>query len=364
MKYALSTVPIRTLDRLGLAPDVGPKVRFVVERGNWSIKWDGQYITEGVNRIAPGTIKAEVHPSFMAKKLLHFGSQFQWLAWSKHVAASNRSICTFFHGKREDDDDMSRHVDSFLASEHRLQKIVTAASVIERRLLSWGVAREKLIRIPIGVDCTLFQPVSELMRLKARQRYGIHPDQIVIGSFQKDGVGWGDGMEPKLIKGPDILLQTVEKVAKRHPVFVILTGPARGYVKAGLDRLGISYTHEFVRDYLDLPKFFSALDVYVNPSREEGGPKGILEAMASGVLVSSTRVGMAEDVIADGVTGLLVDSEDTDALSKAILTSLDTSRRKAIVEAARNRIVDFDWSVIARLHYEQLYLPMFGHEVS
>ena len=36
-------------------------------------------------------------------------------------------------------------------------------------------------------------------------KYKIPKDKIIIGSFQKDGVGWEEGNEPKLIKGPDIL---------------------------------------------------------------------------------------------------------------------------------------------------------------
>ena len=45
------------------------------------------------------------------------------------------------------------------------------------------------------------------------------------------GVGWGDGLEPKLIKGPDVLLQTVALLRQRIPeLFVLLSGPARGYV--------------------------------------------------------------------------------------------------------------------------------------
>ena len=71
---------------------------------------------------------------------------------------------------------------------------------------------------------------------------------FVVGSFQKDGVGWGEGLEPKLIKGPDVLVAALEQVHAEAPgLVVLLTGPARGYVRQELDRLGIPYRHVLTR---------------------------------------------------------------------------------------------------------------------
>ena len=67
---------------------------------------------------------------------------------------------------------------------------------------------------------------------------------FVVGSFQKDGVGWEEGLEPKLIKGPDVLLAAVERLRQRVPeLWLLLTAPARGYVKEGLERIGVPYRH-------------------------------------------------------------------------------------------------------------------------
>ena len=81
-------------------------------------------------------------------------------------------------------------------------------------------------------------------RAEARASSGCPESAFVVGSFQKDGVGWGEGLEPKLIKGPDVLLAAVERLRERVPeLVVLLTGPARGYVNAGLERLGVAYRH-------------------------------------------------------------------------------------------------------------------------
>jgi glycosyltransferase involved in cell wall biosynthesis len=138
----------------------------------------------------------------------------------------------------------------------------------------------------------------------------------VIGSFQKDGNGWGEGLEPKLIKGPDIFIQTLETLKSSIPdIFVLLTGPARGYIKTGLERLGIPYKHMFLKDYPDVGRLFPALDLYLVTARQEGGPKAVLESMASGVPLVTTRVGQARDIVKNGQNGWMVGVEDVNGLA-------------------------------------------------
>jgi len=142
---------------------------------------------------------------------------------------------------------------------------------------------------------------------------------------------------------------------------VLLTGPARGFVKRGLDRLGIAYAHDYVEDYLTLPDRYAALDVYLNPSREEGGPKGILEAMASGVPVVSTAVGMAPDIIGENVAGYLAKPGDAAGLADAILCIDENPEVCArMIAAARNAIAPCDWSLVARRHYADVYRPLIA----
>jgi glycosyltransferase involved in cell wall biosynthesis len=60
------------------------------------------------------------------------------------------------------------------------------------------------------------------------------------------------------------------------------------------------------------------VDVCLVTSRQEGGPKAVLEAMATGVPLVTTRVGQATELVADGQNGLLADVEDVDALVAAV----------------------------------------------
>jgi glycosyltransferase involved in cell wall biosynthesis len=88
--------------------------------------------------------------------------------------------------------------------------------------------------------------------------------------------------------------------------------------------------------YEEIAALYAALDAYAVPSRQEGGPKGVLEAMASGVPVVSTRVGQAAELIEDGVNGRLVDVGDAAALASALV---EVAGDRALVEAGRETAV-------------------------
>ena len=81
-----------------------------------------------------------------------------------------------------------------------------------KRLKDNSIPRNKIILIPIGVDNSFFKPANKQKKLIARSNLNISKNEIVIGSFQKDGEGWDDGKTPKLIKGPDIFLKVVENL--------------------------------------------------------------------------------------------------------------------------------------------------------
>ncbi len=349
------------LRSLGLRDEKFPPVNFIVERADWAIRWVGTYVCDGIEASHPGTASITTNPAPIADRIVHFGSQYMWLAWGPHMAKSNHFVTSFFHGKPGDSPDVARHIDTFVKSIPRLSKIVTGASLVEKRLLDWGVPREKLVRIPIGCDTSLFQPPTPEQRHTARTRLGIPDDHTCIGSFQKDGVGWGDGMEPKLIKGPDVFIEAVRKLAQQMPVFVLLTGPARGYVRLGLERHGVPFRHDFLSNYRDLVGHYHALDLYLVTSREEGGPMALMESMATHVPVVSTRVGQAEDLIVDTEANGLVDVNDVESMCEratALLATTPELRHVRAVKARKTVVQTFDWRHVARRHYEQVYQPL------
>ena len=152
--------------------------------------------------------------------------------------------------------------------------------------------------------------------MQARRQLDLPESVSIVGSFQKDGDGWDDGKSPKWIKGPDILLKTLGRLKEKVPdLFILLSGPARGYVRQGLQDLKVPHKHIYLEEYADIGTLFQALDLYLVTSRQEGGPKAILETMASGVPLVTTRVGQAMDLVEHGVNGWIVEPEDAEGLA-------------------------------------------------
>lgn len=341
-----------------LSVDPAP-VQFVIEPQDWAIRRVGESIRNAIEDQHPGTIATTLNPPRLFDRVVHFGSQYMWLMWHRHMARSNRFVVSFFHGKPEDGPDVEHHIRAFLASVPDLHRIVASNAIVHNRLREWGVPEEKMVRIPIGVDTTLFTLPTVAQRTNARTRFKVPDGHCCIGSFQKDGVGWGDGLEPKLIKGPDLFVEAIAKIHANRPVYVLLTGPARGYVKSGLERAGVPYHHEYLADYSDLVACTHALDLYLMTSREEGGPFAVMENMAAGTPVVSTPVGMAPDLITHDVTGAIADI-DADAIASTALTMLNRTDHDTLVAAARKAVMVTDWRTVARRHLSEVYQPLLS----
>lgn len=110
----------------------------------------------------------------------------------------------------------------------------------------------------------------------------------------------------------------------------------------------------------DVADLLAAGDGAVLASRAEGLPNALMEAMAAGLPVVSTRVGGVAELITDGVHGWLVPPDDTDALARRMsqLASSTPSARRTMGEAGRERVIaEFDldaaverWLALVRTH--------------
>jgi glycosyltransferase involved in cell wall biosynthesis len=245
-------------------------------------------------------------------------SQFTLLLHDFDRADNNLGLA-YFHGRPGTPGmpEFDACFDTMRRRHAEIARIQVTNREMEALVRSTGIAEGKVHRIPIGIDTAVFRPRDDASRRAARARFELPESAFVVGSFQKDGVGWGDGLEPKLIKGPDVLLAVAERVARRVPeLHVLLTGPARGYVRAGLDRLGIPYRHAFLPDVDAVAEVYPTIDLCLVASRDEGGPRAVLESMATCVPLVTTRVGQAADLVRHGENGWMVEPEDVDGLAE------------------------------------------------
>ena len=276
------------------------KLFYISENVNWVTDWISYYLIKSLHPLI--SCKSAITANFLRNKIIHFGSVNTFINQKgiRKVHKSNNIILTWFHITPND-----QKIKYIPELNQKVNLVHTACNTTKKELIKYGLKKEKIVVIPLGIDLKVFKQYSQDKKNKLKQDFKIPKDKIIIGSFQKDGNGWGKGLEPKLIKGPDIFCDCVEALSKKYDIHVILTGPARGYVKKRLEKANISYTHKYLKNYLDIVDYYNCLDLYLIASRVEGGPKAILEAWATGVPVVSTKVGMPLDVIKNNLDNLV-----------------------------------------------------------
>ena len=334
-------------------------INYVIDTTNWSFFWDAHYITTSLKKSLGLCTRVIYDPWRLKGQIIHFGDRYLYLNGPfQSLHPSNYVFLTWFHGEVMDPNPQMQRLFTILPQVTTyIQKIVVPCQLSRRVLEDLGIPEAKIVTIPLGVDLERFVPATEESRSQLRARLGIPKESICIGYFQKDGVGWGKGDEPKLVKGPDLFLQVVENLSTHFDkVMIVLTGPARGYVKKGLEKLRVPYLHHYLSRYLDIVSYYQVLDLYLITSRAEGGPKALLESWATGIPVVATRVGMAADLVRHGENGMLAELEDVEALTRYASALIeDAALRERYRRRALEDVTHYGWDAIAQQYYHALY---------
>ncbi len=325
-------------------------VFYIRENADWVIKEIGESIDKNIPFLK---MHITISHYGIRNSIIHYGSIGTFIGKDKLKLPhkSNKIIVTWFHVvPTEDRFELIKEAVEYVDVWH------TASNLTKKKMIELGIPADKIIVIPLGVDLDYFNILSIENKKERKKQLKISNNKLVLGSFQKDGNGWGEGLEPKLIKGPDTFCDVVEQLSKKYDLFVLLTGPARGYVKQRLSKANIPYRHEFLDNPNEVANYFQVIDLYMVTSREEGGPKSLLEAMASGIPLISTKVGMAEDIIVDNENGMLVEIEDNDGLyNKACKIIEDKNLQQKLIKNGLSTIKNYDWNLISKQYYEKIY---------
>jgi glycosyltransferase involved in cell wall biosynthesis len=132
-------------------------------------------------------------------------------------------------------------------------------------------------------------------------------------------------------------------------------GPRVGDLKAQASALGITEKIRFLgwQSSSQLPGVLLSANLFVHPSRHEGMPNALLEAMASGLPAVATRIAGNEELVIPE-TGVLVPAEDTDALRAALVPLIaDPALRERMGRAARKRVTaEYSWRQVAQAYLD------------
>jgi glycosyltransferase involved in cell wall biosynthesis len=211
--------------------------------------------------------------------------------------------------------------------------ILVNADAVRRWLVSDGYSAENITVIRNGLDLSRFEVRGCDPAL--RQELGVPPGAPLVAMLSR--------LDRQ--KGVEDFLDAAARVSSQIPDarFLIIGDSAAGsrddyrrQLEARTADLGLPDRVVFTGFRMDVPRLLSQLAVSVLPSHSEGLSNTLLESMAGGVPVVATRVGGNPEVVEHGGTGWLVPPRDPDALTRAIVSILQSPERAAAF-AARAR---------------------------
>jgi glycosyltransferase involved in cell wall biosynthesis len=317
--------PVRLLDKAWAAArartwPAHSRLLVAADGAGWVLSEEARELRETCRRLGVAVAPARWQPRVSGQCVFSF-DHFDVLL-GPSLPPTNRVAVAYLHGLpgTHGYPEFDRAFEGLRARHRDLARVQVSHRQLHDLVLESGIDADKVFLIPLGINTELFRPAAPGERAEARARLGLPADAFVVGSLQKDGVGWGTGDEPKLIKGPDVLLAALAAAKARIPeLHVALIGPSRGFVRRGLDELDIPYVAQQFDTLQQVAGVYPALDACIVASRQEGGPKAVLEAMSSGVPLVTTHVGQAADLVRHGENGWMVDSEDADGLAEGLV---------------------------------------------
>ena len=194
--------------------------------------------------------------------------------------------------------------------------------------------------IPNGVDAQTFRPAAEPKAVEAGPARMLFVGRVV---FQK---------------GLDVLLKALATLPPElnYVLEIIGDGDQRPVLTAEAERLGISGRITFSGwcDRAVIAERYRAADLFVFPSRDEGMPNVVLEAMASGLPIVATAIAGSEELVRNGVNGYLVPTDDAGTLASALAGLIgQPETRRAMGRASRERIErEYTWTRVAAGYLE------------
>ena len=213
--------------------------------------------------------------------------------------------------------------------------LVAVTARVRRDVLARGIGGDdQVVVVSLGLD---LEPLiaAPARRGELRRELGLPPDAPLVGIVAR--------LAP--VKAHEVFLAAAKAMAPVRPDIVFLIvgdGERRAELETAARASGLGDRVRFLGWRADLDRLYADLDIVVLTSKNEGSPVALIEAMAAGRPVVSTRAGGVEDVVTDGETGVVVPIGDAPAVARAVIDLLEDPARAARLGAAARA------SVVAR----------------
>ena len=235
-----------------------------------------------------------------------------------------------------------------LAFRYRIGRVIPVAIADEvARTIEQVYGYKNPPVIPNGIPVDEYAPDPE-KRARFRATYGVEPDALVI-------VHVGRFVE---LKNHALLLRAFAQLRGEQPLYLWLVGDGelRGAMEQLARELGVAARVRFWGVRSDVADILNAADVFTLPSKYEGNPMSVMEAMAAGLPVVATAVGGVPELVLQGATGLLVPNENEQALFQALQTLIAAPDLRATMAAQARQVALERFDARQMTHaYESLY---------
>jgi glycosyltransferase involved in cell wall biosynthesis len=242
----------------------------------------------------------------------------------------------------------------FLRKSNAFYQILSTRSY--SYLTSHGFRAEQIVHIPGSVDTERFKPAPERRPDPAR------PERDIVCVARLD---YAKGVDVLLHAWGRMLREPSEWRAHLKPRLCLAgEGVCRTQMERIVAGLGIQDSVEFLGLRTDVIDLLHQSWGFVMPSRWEGMPNALLEAMACGLPCVATRVSGSEDILADGINGLLVEPEQPAEMAQALRRLIEDSElAQRLGQAGRATVVrDYQLTTMVEQCLELYHRLLIGEK--
>lgn len=232
------------------------------------------------------------------------------------------------------------------------RQVCVSESVRQFAITQVKLSPQKLVTIPNGIDVERFQQATPL----AREEFGLHPEDLIALFVGR--------LDPQ--KGLDLLLEAAARLAEPFPQLkwlIVGQGSESARLRYQITEAGISDRVQLTGQRKDIPELMKMADLFVFPSRWEGMPNVILEAMVAGLPIVSSRVEGVEELLTDNVSAALFPPNSSEELIRTLSDLLNhPDRLQQFARQAQQDITDnHRWETVSK-RYQDLYEELLGND--
>ena len=210
--------------------------------------------------------------------------------------------------------------------------LISVSAALKAKMVDLGIEAERIHVIRNGVDLRAYAPIEQSRARKSLQLECRH----VVASVGNLVAG----------KGHDLAIRSVVRLDAVE-LLIVGTGPERASLQQLARDVGIGSRVHFTGELKpeQMATVYSAADLLVLASSNEGWPNVVLEALACGTPVVATNVGGVSEMLTADVAGAIVAERTPEAISAAITDRLMRSRDRV---AVRDFASLFSWDEVVR----------------